>query len=227
MTTTTLATLFPGAIPYLLIVASLVFHHRYWRHSVAMLGGFIGIFQLFDMATLALFPHWPSIQHYFWVALAIINSGFVLRAIWLINLPMGPEESHLYHRYFSSFSRSNFKKLMNIGKFENKANGALLVKQGSRMEYVICILDGSAGVMIDNEKVASLINGDFIGEMSFLSGNLSSATVRLEVLSRLVMWKQEDLRSLLKKNPSLLVEFNRAIERQIAAKLFHGERPPQ
>ena len=113
---------------------------------------------------------------------------------------------------------------MEIGTIENKAHGALLIKQGETMEFVMCILDGSAGVIIDGDKIASLQNGDFIGEMSFLSGNLSSATVRAEVLSTLIIWRQEDLKILLRKNPSLLIEFNRTIERQLAGKLIHKNR---
>ncbi len=199
--------------PYFLVLASLLFSRRHYRHMLALLGSL--------WALRALNSSWPfrSPLEIFWLGMIIIHSLLLLRSAWLHILPLKEEHRILYHSFFNKFSRSNFKKLMEIGTIENKAHGAQLCKQGQRMEYVMCMLDGSAGVIIDGDKIASLQNGDFIGEISFLSGNRSSATVRTEVLSTLVLWRQDELKKLLQKNMSLLIEFNRTIERQISRRL--------
>ncbi len=206
--------------PYILILISLLFGQRYHRHAFALAGAILALALLPSRQVFEAAKFLNSPIESFWLGMIVINSAFLFHAAWLKFLPLNEEQRILYNNFFKKFSRANFKQLIEIGTIENKAHGAQLVKQGEVMEFVMCILDGSAGVIINGDKIASLKNGDFIGEMSFLSGNLSSATVRAEVLSTLIIWRQEDLKSLLRKNPSLLVEFNRTIERQLAGKLL-------
>jgi len=195
--------------PYLVVLSSLLISRRHFRHTLAMTGALWALLAQ-DSS--------PPLQ-IFWMGMAGIHALLLIYAAWLHIMPLQEDHRIIYHRFFKKFSRSNFKKLMEIGTIQNKAHGAPLTKQGEQMNFVMCMLDGSAGVIIDGDKIASLHNGDFIGEISFLSGNRSSATVRTEVLSTLVVWRQEDLKVLLRNNLSLLIEFNRTIERQIARRL--------
>ncbi|MBI2522593.1 MAG: cyclic nucleotide-binding domain-containing protein [Bdellovibrio sp.] len=211
-------------VPYAFVLTSLFFGQRYHRHFFALVGAVVACLRLPIDQHLAGAKFLNSPAECFWLGMVVINLVFLMHAAWLHYLPLSEPHRMLYNNFFKKFSRANFKQLIELGTIENKAHGALLIKQGEVMEFVMCILDGSAGVIIDGDKVASLKNGDFIGEMSFLSGNLSSATVRAEVLSTLIIWRQTDLKELLRKNPSLLVEFNRTIERQLAGKLIHKNR---
>ncbi|HAZ12165.1 MAG: hypothetical protein A2X86_01170 [Bdellovibrionales bacterium GWA2_49_15] len=210
--------------PYALVLSSLFFGKRYHRHTLALAGGALAWALLPTKQILEGTKFLNSPNETFWVGMIVINTVFLFHAAWLRFLPLNEQHRILYYNFFKRFSRANFKQLMELGTIENKAHGALLIKQGEVMDFVMCILDGSAGVIVDNQKIASLKNGDFIGEMSFLSGNLSSATVRTEVLSTLIIWRQQDLKELLRRNPSLLVEFNRTIEKQLTGKLINKNR---
>ena len=171
-----------------------------------------------------LFLHWQGELEqslfYFGIAMLAVNFFFMAHAISHLIIPLSDIERPLYNNYFSKLGRGNFKKLVAIGKFENKANGATLIKQGERNRLLFFVVDGSAVVLRDNQKIKTLKNGDIIGDISYISGNLASATVRSEVLSTFLVWKQDEVRELLRKNPGLLIEFNALLEKQISRKLI-------
>ena len=66
---------------------------------------------------------------------------------------------------FSSLSPEEAKRLATFATETSVAEGQILMKQGDYSTELIAIEEGTADVVRDGEKIASLKQGDLIGEM--------------------------------------------------------------
>ena len=70
-------------------------------------------------------------------------------------------------------------------------------------------------------EVAELTDGQFIGEMSFLTGESASATVKAVERTRYVAWLKKDLKLFLERNPNLSPSLQTIIGTDLVTKLKH------
>ena len=63
--------------------------------------------------------------------------------------------------------------------------------------------------------------GKFVGEVSFLSGDISTAMVVATEPVRCLAWKKEPLERLLARQPDLVNVFYAAVGKDLAAKVAH------
>src|SRR2546423_15541879 len=78
---------------------------------------------------------------------------------------------------FSSLSDEEAKRLAAFATETSIAEGQILMKQGDYSTELIAIEEGAADVLRDGEKIASLGEGDLIGEMGLLSREPRNADV--------------------------------------------------
>jgi CRP-like cAMP-binding protein len=78
---------------------------------------------------------------------------------------------------FSELSESEAKRLAAFANETSIAEGQILMKQGDYSTELIAIEEGSADVLRDGQKIASLGPGDLIGEMGLLSREPRNADV--------------------------------------------------
>ena len=78
---------------------------------------------------------------------------------------------------FSELSPEEAKRLAAFATETSIAEGQMLMKQGDYSTELIAIQEGSADVLRDGEKVASLGPGDLIGEMGLLERRPRNADV--------------------------------------------------
>ena len=64
------------------------------------------------------------------------------------------------------------------------------------------IYNGTVDVLVDNEQIAELKDGEFVGEMSFLTEKVAT-TCKVKYDAQCLVWKQKEFKELLKRNPSL------------------------
>ena len=69
---------------------------------------------------------------------------------------------------FSQLSPEEARRLATFATETSIAEGQILMKQGDYSTELIAIEEGSADVLRDGQKVASLGDGDLIGEMGLL-----------------------------------------------------------
>jgi small-conductance mechanosensitive channel/CRP-like cAMP-binding protein len=94
--------------------------------------------------------------------------------------------------------------------------GAGLMQQGDEASSMLILLAGAARVTVHGasgteEEVAVLAGGDFVGEMSLLTGAPRSATVTALTALRALEVKKDDIAPLLQKNPGVLHKFSEAL----------------
>jgi CRP-like cAMP-binding protein len=78
---------------------------------------------------------------------------------------------------FSHLSDQEARRLSAFATETSVADGQILMKQGDYSTELIAIEEGSADVLRDGKKIASLKQGDLIGEMGLLSREPRNADV--------------------------------------------------
>jgi CRP/FNR family transcriptional regulator, cyclic AMP receptor protein len=78
---------------------------------------------------------------------------------------------------FSELSPEEAKRLAAFATETSIAEGQMLMKQGDYSTELIAIEEGTADVLRDGDKVASLKSGDLIGEMGLLERRPRNADV--------------------------------------------------
>ncbi len=78
---------------------------------------------------------------------------------------------------FSHLSEDEAKRLAAFATETSVAAGQILMKQGDYSTELIAIEEGSADVIQNGEKIASLKDGDLIGEMGLLQHEPRNADV--------------------------------------------------
>src|SRR5437588_10100725 len=78
---------------------------------------------------------------------------------------------------FSDLSEEEARRLATFATETSVADGQILMKQGDYSVELIAIEEGTADVIRDGDKVASLKEGDLIGEMGLLERRPRNADV--------------------------------------------------
>ncbi len=130
-----------------------------------------------------------------------------------------PEEEALRLRLFAHLSVVDFHRLIRTGTWVSTTEGETLTVQGQPVSRIVLITDGATSVDVDGRVVAYCRQGDFIGEMAFVSGNMASATVRTIAATRYLMWRFTDLKQLLERHPDISTALQSVFNRNLIEKL--------
>ena len=86
------------------------------------------------------------------------------------------------------------------------------------------IYNGTVDITIDNEHIAQLKDGEFVGEMSFLTEKVATATCKVKYEAQCLVWKQREFKELLKRNPSLYFTIQSVLSAQVSDKLVSSTK---
>lgn len=128
-------------------------------------------------------------------------------------------EERLYKQVFRRLTRREVYKLFKFAEWNKASAGDTLVKQDVHLDALMLINRGVAAVHIKDAEVAKLDEGHFVGEMSYITGAKTSATVIASSDLEYVTWPTSSLEPFLKKNPDLRIALNAIIGVDLAGKL--------
>jgi hypothetical protein len=130
------------------------------------------------------------------------------------------EERCLYDGLFQNFKPGEFLKFLRLGQWQDLAAGATLVRKGEPTEGIWVLSHGEAEVSGDHgDRKATLGANDLVGEMSFLTQQLPSATVRMRTEGRALFWQKEKLDAFFRLHPTLKIGYQSVISANLAGKL--------
>lgn len=133
---------------------------------------------------------------------------------------MLPEERHLLEGVMQLETVAMQRSLLDIIEWRDAPPGTVLIRQGDSEPPLIYIARG-AGTIAHNARLVGVCGqGDFIGEMSLISGSSASATVTVSEDMRLAQFDRDALRQLSTTNPELARAIDRALNRGLAAKIM-------
>ena len=159
------------------------------------------------------------------IALIIINVYQILRVIYQKKfLNLSEDELKAFIMIGDKMDVLNFKKIMRAGTWEHLNEHKNIIIENEVAEKIFFVVEGEADVLIKNKKISIIKKGNFIGEMSFLTGELPSASVVANANTKLIGWKKEKLKTLMAKDHLLKHEIHSLFSNDLISKLHHHNR---
>ncbi len=128
------------------------------------------------------------------------------------------EYKNIYDSIFNMFTHKEFLYLINLSKKITKSS-EIIIQEGERQNNLLLILDGSASVSKEGKKIATLTEGQFISELSFITSEPASANVVADKKITYLSWTQDELNVFKKTNPSFYSKFHNILTTDIVKKI--------
>ncbi len=204
-----------GHLTFLLIAVSYLVRDIFWLRVLSIVASVFGIaYYYYVPAT----PLWLVIN---W-NLAFVSVNIYQLAVLIYErreVTFTEEQQELYETVFLNFGAIEFLKLMRLGHWQAVGAEHTLVQQGEVLEHIMLIYNGAAEVYKDRACVATVNDGDFIGEMSFLSTEAASASVVTTAPTRYICWSKSELKKLTLRNPNLKFALQSTLGMDLSKKL--------
>jgi CRP-like cAMP-binding protein len=110
-------------------------------------------------------------------------------------------------------------RMLKLARWETREPGEVLVEEGHASPQLVFIARGAASV----DKAGTIVGvcgpGDFLGEMSFLTGKPASATVHVANEVRCCVYDPAELKALAQKHPGIRQALELSFNRNLVGKL--------
>ena len=130
---------------------------------------------------------------------------------------MAPKDKELYETLFKDLSPVEYLKISKVAQWRVFKSGETIIRQTHLVPDLILIYNGTVDVAVDGAKVAELKDGQFVGEMSFLTEKSATATCIVKHDAECLVWKQREFKDLLKRNPSLYYTIQSLLSNQLVS----------
>lgn len=123
------------------------------------------------------------------------------------------EESDLQSiALFESLSRDARRVVAQHAERLSVPEGTKLVRQGDFAYEFFVIVDGTAEVARDGERIAEIGPGDFLGEMGIVAKAVRNATVVTTSEADVIVMTEQAFRSVTRESPDLASRIEAAVE---------------
>ena len=130
-----------------------------------------------------------------------------------------PEEiKDLYDNIFNDFTSKEFLYFIQLGEI-CKISNEKIITLGDLQEDLLLILDGSVSVKRDSIELTTLNRGQFIAEISFLTGQPASADVYVKDSLKYIKWNQNKIKAIKKSNNAFWIKLNNVLTNDLTLKI--------
>ena len=129
-------------------------------------------------------------------------------------------EKELHDSIFYALPTRTFNKIYQIASIDEYNNNTILFNSNEQIHDLYLIINGQIEVTLQDDTKKIISNNTFIGEQAFITGNPSSATIRiLSETAMLLKWNNLALHELLDKDVALSNTFDLILTTDIIQKL--------
>ncbi len=207
-------TAFFGLMAGLVLIASMIPHQVRHIRLISLVAGALGVVYFFLAQGL-------GAGLAFTAAYLLVNVG---RLIELQRRARGGvmtrEERELFDHVMQIEEPAQQSRLRDLMIWEDVAVGSQLIKQGETDPPLIYIASGRAEIERDLAIVSECGAGEFLGEMSHVSGDKASATVTVTQEMRMARLDRDALGQLAVSLPEIGKALDRAFNRSLAVKVM-------
>lgn len=135
------------------------------------------------------------------------------------HLELGERERRLHQQVFSELSVEQFSTLIALATWREVNAGEVVIERGGQVDCLSLVSSGSLRADLGKNVEAVIRTGQFIGEMSYVSGNPGSVNVTAIEDSVLAQWPQKQLKALLIENNAISSCLQSLFQRDLINKL--------
>jgi len=209
-----------GHLAFGLIAFSFLVKDIFWLRIVSILAS---LFSVFYNYLIPLEPMWLAINwNFIFIAVNLYHIAVILYE--KREVKMDAKNQELYDTLFSEMTPVEYLKISRAAKWELVKAGERIITQGMPVPDLYLIYNGTVDVIVDNEQIAELKDGEFVGEMSFLTEKVATATCKVKYDAQCLVWKQKEFKELLKRNPSLYFTIQSVLSSQVSDKLVKSTK---
>jgi|TARA_R100001129_G_scaffold23649_1_gene15128 hypothetical protein len=209
-----------GHLAFGLIAFSFLVKDIFWLRILSILASLFSVFYNYTIPTE---PMWLAINwNFIFVGVNLYHIGIILYE--KREVKMDEKDEELYQTLFKEMSPVEYLKISRAAKWETLKPGKRIITQGMPVPDLYLIYNGTVDITIDNEHIAQLKDGEFVGEMSFLTEKVATATCKVKYEAQCLVWKQREFKELLKRNPSLYFTIQSVLSAQVSDKLVSSTK---
>ena len=204
-----------GHLAFGLIAFSFLVKDILWLRVMSI---FASIFSVFYNWVIPPDPMWiPIGWNFVFFLVNVYHIAVILYEKRPIN--MDDKNQELYDTLFKEMSPVEYLKISKAAKWIKFKSGEVITTQKNPVKDLVLIYNGTIDVAVDNKRVADLRDGQFVGEMSFLTEKPATATCIVKHDAECLVWKQNEFKELLKRNPSLYFSIQSLLSAQVSSNL--------
>ena len=158
---------------YTIWLAAFIAKDIAWLRRITIAGNIVVLpYYYFENET----PLWTPI---IWVCIFTLINLVMLFLIYLESRPikLSDIEQKIYELTFKSLEPRIYKKLIDLGSWEEIQPEVELVTRDSVLDSLMLVVDGEAEVLLKHGEHRYIPTGGFIGEQSFITGGKTYADV--------------------------------------------------
>ena len=201
-----------GHLAFGLIAFSFLVKDIFWLRVMSITASLFSIFYNYFI------PIEPMMIAIFWNGIFIVVNLYHVAVLIYEKRPvkMSPKNRELYDTMFKSMSPVEYLKITKLAKWKKFKVGDEIIAQNKPVKDLHLIYNGTVDVVVGIEPVAELKDGQFVGEMSFLTEKPATATCIVKHDTECMIWDQEGFKDLLKRNPSLYFSIQSLLSAQVS-----------
>lgn len=202
-----------GHIAYVLLIISMMMRSMHWLRLFAIGAGSVSAFYYVTIGDPVSF---------FWESLFTLVNAIQLLILFIENRrgKFSADEQAFIDKVLKDVDRMHVRKLMKLGAWTEVQPNFVLIREDTEPANLIYIVKGLARVERKGKLVGFARDEDFLGEMSYLSGMMASATVTSESPIRYLAFDRPALRKHLSRNPEIRHALEAAFNRNLVDKLI-------
>ena len=204
-----------GHLAFGLIAFSFLVKDILWLRIMSILASLFSVLYNFYIPV---DPMWLAIN---WNIVFILVNLYHIAVIIYEKRPvhMNPKDKELYETLFKELTPVEYLKITKIAEWRKYTAGEVLIKHSALVTDLILIYNGTVEVEVDGNIVAELKDGQFVGEMSFLTEKPATANCIVKHDCECIVWKQPEFKELLRRNPSLYFTIQSLLSAQVSSNL--------
>ena len=207
--------LIAGHLAFGLIAFSFLVKDILWLRIVSIVAS---LFSVFYNWVIPVEPMWiPIGWNFVFVLLNLYHIAIIIYEKRPVD--MSPKHKELYQTMFKNMTPVEFLKITKIADWVQFKSNELITQKGHSVPTLNLIYNGTVDVLVEDKKVAELKDGQFVGEMSFLTEKSATADCVVKHDTECLVWKQEQFKDLLKRNPSLYFTIQSLLSAQVSSAL--------
>ncbi|MEO0326997.1 MAG: cyclic nucleotide-binding domain-containing protein [Pseudomonadota bacterium] len=201
-----------GHFAYVLLIASMMMRSMNWLRFFAIMAGSIS----------AVF-YWRigDPVSFFWESLFTLVNLVQLAILQIENRRgrFSEEEALFIKTCLPDVERAHARRLMKYGAWIEVQDEVTLITEDTCPSHLKFIVDGAASIVRDNREIGMVGPGDFLGEMSYLTGKKATASVITRKSTRYLSFERKQLKEHLGKNVEVRHALEASFNRNLVEKL--------